>query len=439
MKNLFLSIICVLFLLISGCSSDRIAGPADTSSQSGKALLKIDKVNAPSNVAFITAYITLNGVDTLQANLNLLTDSTASITFNNLAVGTWKLRVDAKESSGKIVYSGTAMVDVSANQVSNVSITLNPVDNPTGGISIYVNWGGQATTSWIDYYNNPLLSANSFPYCSNGVLDPRIILDGGVYKMWCAGWGYDNKVYIMYATSPDGLNWKYQDSLPVLSPGNLGTYCEREVDPGAIIKDQNGYKMYFSGLSAIGRWSVGLATSTNGITWTKTSQPILSGAESWEYNIGVSDVIKVGNYYYMYYHGTNTNIGYVAKIGLAISSDGVNFTKYSGNPILTKTQDWEGMGVYCASVINDSGVYKMVYMNATTGSDYGFGMATSSDGINWVKDATNPFFTNYMTCNNWALRDASYPFFRKFNNEYRVYYTSMVNNKRCFGVVRKTN
>ena len=63
-------------------------------------------------------------------------------------------------------------------------------------------------------------------------------------------------------------------------------------------------------------------------------------------------------------------------------------------------QSWEGSGVYYANVHKENGQYIMYYMNAA-GS--GFGRATSADGISWVKDSHNPFFTNQDTHNNWAI------------------------------------
>lgn len=435
MKNVLISVALLLVVLLAGCSKDQITAPADNNtSVNGNVLLKFNKTDAPSAVTSLTAYLARQGYDTLKANLNLLTDSTADISFNNIPIGVWQLRIDANNSAGIVLYSGNAQVEVKASTISQVSITLNPTSSTTGGIYILVNWG-KILPQWIDYPSNPIFTKKGIPYDSRGVMDPRIIYDEGIYKMWYGAIASDQKLYILYASSLDGLNWTYRDTIPSIWPGQAGSWNDVEVDPGAVIKEQNSYKMYYNGLSSSGKWSIGLATSTDGFMWTQTGQPILTGLASWEYNLSVSDVIKIGNVYYMYYQGTTSDYYYTASIGLATSTDGINFTKYSGNPILTKTQDWEGRGVYCGTVINDNGLYKMVYQNSFA-DKCGFGMATSADGIHWSKDAANPFFTNLNTANNWSSSETSYPFFRKFNNEYRVYYCGLINNQRCIGVVR---
>ena len=66
------------------------------------------------------------------------------------------------------------------------------------------------------------------------------------------------------------------------------------------------------------------------------------------------------------------------------------------------------------------------------------GMAYSTDGINWTKDPGNPFFDINEVHNNWCAR-ITYPFFRKINGEYRIYYTGNldVNWSAMIGVIIK--
>jgi predicted GH43/DUF377 family glycosyl hydrolase len=104
---------------------------------------------------------------------------------------------------------------------------------------------------------------------------------------------------------------------------------------------------------------------------------------------------------------------------LATSQDGINFTKSNNNPILTANENWEGTGVKSPSVIYENGQFKMVY---SAYPETGFGIAHSTDGVNWTKDSGNPFFTNNQVTNNWCYHIA-YPFWRKINNQYLLYYT----------------
>jgi predicted GH43/DUF377 family glycosyl hydrolase len=290
--------------------------------------------------------------------------------------------------------------------------------------------------SWIDYINNPLIVPVGNSYDNLGVSQPVVIYDDGFYKMWYHGlgqvYGEPWKTYIHYKESVDGINWNSLPN-PVMFPGT-NSWDSKSVSPGAVLKEDGIYKMYYCGYSdEYDSWHVGFATSVNGINWTKHPQPIIYGTYGWEHQIVISSVVKINNSYYLYYTGRNMP---EYKIGVAISSDGINFTKYSGNPILTNDKPWELNGILDGSVINDNGTLKMVYMNSNAS---GFGFATSTDGLNWIKDGGNPFFTNNNTSNNWADDKIAYPSFFKTNNEYRIYYSGIGDNTIVYkiGMVRK--
>ncbi len=156
------------------------------------------------------------------------------------------------------------------------------------------------------------------------------------------------------------------------------------------------------------------------------------GTSGWEYQIGASSIIKKDGTYFLYYYGRNLP-NY--KIGVATSTDGINFYKYSGNPIISNTDSWELSGVLYASVFNENTLLKMVYGNSNGSA---FGLATSSDGLNWTKANTNPFFTNQNTSNNWASGKIAYPYWLKLPNETRIYYSGLISGIEFkIGMVRK--
>jgi len=61
-------------------------------------------------------------------------------------------------------------------------------------------------------------------------------------------------------------------------------------------------------------------------------------------------------------------------------------------PVMTPTQTWEGTMVRDPSVLYQSEQYNMWYWNDTASIGY----ATSLDGINWTKYGGNPVFTNVL-------------------------------------------
>lgn len=429
MKKLFVLFSFISVLFYQSCTTDPVSNePKD----SGKILLKIDKQNAPESVVLVKAYLTRQNYQTITGVLNLQSDSTADLLLNNIDAGLWHLKVDAEDSNGIVLYSGESDVQIFAGYTAQVHLTLSPTGNGTGSIYIYVGWGVPANQNWIDYHNNPVIIPVGNNYDNvGGVAQPVVIYESGIYKMWHIGLGRVGgepwKAYIHYKESVDGINWSSLPN-PVMYPGT-NTWDSKTVSPGAVIKENGIYKMYYCGYSnENGNWHIGLATSEDGINWTKNPQPILYGTAGWEYQIIPSAIIKMNSTYFLYYTGRNYP---QYMVGLAISNDGVNFTKYSGNPVLTPDQSWEASGVLDASVINENGILKMVYVNSNSS---GFGFASSSDGLNWIKENSNPFYTKMNTANNWGDDYIAYPWLVKTNNEYRIYYSGIGDNSAIFKI-----
>jgi predicted GH43/DUF377 family glycosyl hydrolase len=415
-KYLFLLSLSFI-ILFSSCSNENLTGiKTDNISSKGSIALKIDKSTTPSGVQQLVAFLSHQNHDTLKTSIDVNNDSLSLLTFENIPIGEWHLNINALNSEGKILYSGETDVTIVEGETIDVYLTLTPVGSGTGNINIYVNWENQ----WIDYYNNPVFTSHNSPDSPLAVTEPRVIYDQGIYKMWYLNLYNSAKGNIWYAESNDGINWHSVQNQPVLVPGNSGNWDDYAVAPGFIIKEGSNYEMYYNGFhDQYGTWNIGLAISSDGIHWEKNSEPVLTASDE-EYQIGVSSVVKYSSTYFMYY--SVRHYPYYT-ISLATSSDGINWVKYEGNPILKVTKDWEGTGIYGPSVIYDHDKLEMVYMNASANS---FGFAISNDGINWTKNS-DPIFTADDTYNKWTARIA-YPDFKNFNSELRIYYTAYPNN-----------
>lgn len=437
MKNLlFLS--ALFLLVVYGCKLDDSLISPSSSKQSGQILLKFDKTSIPSGITQVTAILSRSGFNNITGNLNILSDSTAEISFQNLTVGIWHLLVQAKDSLNVVRFVGETDINILENQITQVNLTLVPATTGAGGIHIVVNWGGVPESSWIDFNLNPIVKpAISNPLEVRGLSHSKILFDNNIYKMWFTAVSSDGKGYVFYATSPDGINWSRTLNTPVLSPSSGNKWDNKIVSAGAVLKEGGTYKMFYSGFSdSIGRYQIGFATSLDGINWVKNPNPILTGQALWEYNVGVTEVIKVNNVYYLYYHGHNSTSNYQISIGLATSIDGIQWVKHSGNPVLTKTQAWEGNGVLAPSIIREDSMFIMAYGNAYSYVS-GFGLATSLDGKNWIKRNDNPFFTRAKTFNNWASQEINFPNLRSFGNELRIYYSGFFAGTSAIGMVKK--
>jgi predicted GH43/DUF377 family glycosyl hydrolase len=436
MKLLIYSCFVSFVFFFASCSNEDVTSPDVKSNESGKVLLKFDKTTAPLDVVTITAYLTkTTGPDTISGTLNLLSDTTASISFQNIPIGDWHLKINAANSQGVIIYSGEADLTVIASMITQVALTLQPSGNASvGGIYILVNWGVN-TSAWTDYSHNPVLIPTSSTFDAYGLSSPIVFVDGSSFKMWHTCIAASGVSSVGYAESTDGLTWTRPTSKPVLSPGAYGAWDSYTVGPGPVIKVNGEYWMYYNGsISSMGPSHIGLATSTDGINWTKKASPVIYSQSGWESAVGAEGIIKIGDVYYLYYTGRNNG---AYKIGLATSTDGLNWTRYSGNPILSADKSWEGNGVYYPSVIAQNGGYTMFYGNISS-YNTAFGTATSTDGKNWVKSSSNPFFTYKNSYSNWT-NSINYPCAIKYNNELRVYYTgySISLGTQTIGLVRK--
>jgi predicted GH43/DUF377 family glycosyl hydrolase len=413
--NYILFLFFFSILLLIGCKKENTLQP-ELNQGTGSLALLLDKTNAPEDVVVVTAKLTRDNHDPIVQNLNLLSDTSASITFPSILAGQWLLQVDAKDSADQVLYTGQAQVNVVANTTTNVSLVLQPVQNNVGNIFIYVTWGGQ-NLSWFDYANNPILvPTNSYEVHSAWMA--VVLKDQNKYRMWYGGLVNSAVNYGLYAESTDGLNWIKPFSSPILSPG-YGGWDYGTVRPGAVIKDGSIYRMYYTGWeSHYSKWHIGMATSTDGLNWAKHSSPVLLGTSDWEYQVQVSSVLKYNGIYYMYYSG-KYQANYVYRIGVATSTDGINWTRYSGNPILIPSSPWEGNTIWGASVLITNGQFRMVY-----NSNGAFGWAFSNDGFNWTKSSTNPFFTKSNTVNGWGTDDIAFPNYLIVDNKEYIYYSA---------------
>lgn len=418
MKQLLFGIsVC---LLLAGCKLEDSVVSSSYPSKVGEMLLKFESSSIPSGIVTVAATLTRQGFETIFRNLDILSDSTAEISFQNIAVGMWHLMIQAKDSAYFVRYIGEADVNVIENSTTEVYLTLVPTGTGTGSIHIVVNWGTQLQSQWTDYENNPILSSISSAYDNQGVSQAKIYFDGTKYMMWYVGLA-NSMAHSLYAESQDGINWVRPISTPVLIPGDSGTWDSWSVAPGPVIKDGATYRMYYLGCSNPNdQFHIGLATSSDGKLWQKYPTPVLVGSSNWERQISPHSILKKNGIYFLYYVGRNQT--FLDRIGVAFSNDGVSWSKYSGNPIITPTQSWEGSGVSWPGVIYNNGVFKMIYQMISY-QNKAFGMATSFDGKVWTKSNSNPIFKAQNTYNSWANSDISYPGFLKTDNEYRIYYS----------------
>ena len=138
----------------------------------------------------------------------------------------------------------------------------------------------------------------------------------------------------------------------------------------------------------------GLATSADGTTWARHStDPIFTvgTAGQWDdFAIGAPVAWREGASWYMIYSG-NREVGTTMKLGLATSSDGITWARSGSNPVLAGTAaTWDAGGIIATSIIKVGSTYHLFYWALPYGDGTCIGKATSTDLITWTKEPTNP-------------------------------------------------
>jgi hypothetical protein len=238
-------------------------------------------------------------------------------------MATWKTWVDGEKlyaadinalQTGKVDSDGTA-------SPTFAGLTLGAIDG-TLEIRAGVISGGTVTGVWK---RQGIVVASAE--------EPQVIYEAGaqiltgtVFKMWYSGVGG-----IRYAESLDGLTWTDHES--AVAPGShMGIY-----------KTGGVYYLY---TTVDG--DLDLYTSTDGVTFvldTANSLP-RGGGGSWDVSMVANPCVwKEGATWYMIYEATNGANFW--SLGLATSADGKTWTKDGGNPVLYNTDtSFSGIDVH---------------------------------------------------------------------------------------------
>ncbi len=211
---------------------------------------------------------------------------------------------------------------------------------------------------------------------------PSVILDGTTYKMWYEGYNpVEQCGRIGYATSYDGISWTKYGGNPVLIPGGNGGWDDYNVFNPSVLKDGSTYKMWY--VAQAYQYSplrIGYATSSDGISWAKyASNPVLVPGSNgvWDdKHVSGQFVMMNATMYEMYYAGQSNSD--IVQIGLATSTDGVSWTKHDGNPILPvgSVGAWDSHALTPGSVVFNCGTYRMWYQGMD--GSWRIGLAYSS-------------------------------------------------------------
>lgn len=271
--------------------------------------------------------------------------------------------------------------------------------------------------------------------------DPgAVIYHDGVFHMFRNGFrGFPATSQVGYVISTDGKTWVEQNNGEPIFKSEEVAYAKIAIYASSALVEEDGtWVIYFytwdsssfPGSSVIGRAT---ATDPNG-AWVSDPEPVLLLGASGEWDaqqVLAPHVIKNDDGYIMYYSGTNK--AGKQQIGLATSSDGIQWIKYNdpttteapyleSDPVFQpgESGSWDLNWVHQPRVFETDSGWVMFYRGTkdTSGNTMALGLATSDDGIHWERSTLNPLFTprdipkaGYLWFHNVLLVDNTYYLF----------------------------
>jgi predicted GH43/DUF377 family glycosyl hydrolase len=144
-----------------------------------------------------------------------------------------------------------------------------------------------------------------------------------------------------------------------------------------------------------------------------------------EHGTMLGDVLFHDNKYYLYYVSwqRSDTVPYINWLGLAISDDGVNFTKVSDGPVIGSSR-FLPYGIACVSALVEDGIFHLWYTHYTPWiktslgyrPTYDIGYAYSENGMDWKFGEKSIPSSN----SNEAIAT---PCVRKINGKYHMWYS----------------
>lgn len=230
-----------------------------------------------------------------------------------------------------------------------------------------MSWDRQADRPILTHEQTGPLEATSIMSTSS------LVTDDGTWVLFFTSVASGENFYgdILRATAPGPLGPWEVDPEPALSPGPKGAWDGVAVGDASVVRTENGYVMYYAGFGnfhdggfSSKRANIGMATSQDGLVWTKyddpetdgalfsSSDPVLSASvddTDWDsFRLVDPNVQQTQEGWTMVYRGASFDSA--MAVGLAVSSDGISWERASEQPIITKKDI--GQEIYFATLVS---------------------------------------------------------------------------------------
>lgn len=241
---------------------------------------------------------------------------------------------------------------------------------------------------------------------------------------------------------------------PVLTLGSLGTFDEFGTNPASVIRDQDEVRVYYGGWtrceSVPFNAAIGIAIShDNGDSFTRLGDgPVLSYSPDEPFLLGSPRVRKYGGQWYLWYvagkewlRTDGSKPEPVYKIRMASSEDGINWVKLGKDLIESKLGTHECQA--CPDVTFRDGKYHMFFSYRhshdykTKEGGYRIGYASSVDMVSWNR--RDELAGMSVSDSGWDSEMACYPHVFMLDGETYMLYQGNEMGRSGIGLARLEN
>lgn len=228
--------------------------------------------------------------------------------------------------------------------------------------------------SWTKHSPNPVISPNVSDPWEKEIGEPFVIYTNDNYTMWFTSYNFTQKeaFKISRSISTDGIDWSPHQ---IIFTKSSAAWESEGVNRPSVLLINGVYKMWYGARDSTGTWRIGYATSLDGIGWTRNPNPVLQPSFSWEDKVvAAANVNFLDGIYHMYYHAGPI---FPYNIGHAVSTDGISWVK-DPNPILTRGNNF--LGDFDWNMISTPAVIRVnnklrMYYAGHDGAHWQFGLA----------------------------------------------------------------
>lgn len=182
----------------------------------------------------------------------------------------------------------------------------------------------------------------------------------------------------------------------------MAPHGEGNVYAPEVLVENGSYRMWFGGQGRDGHDRIHLAESTDGVCWQQRGVVLADESAN---HVNDPTVVRVGDQYFMYY--TRAGIDVRDEIAVATSADGVHWTKRGIALAPSSAGEWDGLLVGRPSVLVEDDLFRMWYdgrkdlpLGAPVAADVpkaanssrAIGYAESRDGLHWTRPQAAPVF-----------------------------------------------